>query len=384
MSRQRAAPAAKLSAHQMKKLTAKELVQDGNHFQKRVAGKMGTGRRLLLGLDMHGGQVTVAMQEDGGAVRPAGRLAPGQCLMWIERKVLEGWEVHSCYEAGVYGNWFHRQLVRLGVRNLVVAPKAMGQGAKHQKTDRLDSLELCQELDRFERGNKKALSVVPVPSQELEAQRSLERFHRQLMKDRNRLISRGKNLLCGQGLLVSKWWKAPTWKQLLANTRVAEVYKEQLESWRQKILALGAEEKPVRKRIAALAPVGGLPKGMGAYSAAVLFLEMRDWNRFQKAAQVGSYTGLCPGVHTSNGKGREGSINRCGNRVVRWILVEMVWRMRKWQAGYGPIAELQHGLAKGKRTRKRLVVKAARLLAIDLWRLMTARATAQELGLAIG
>ena len=382
MSRQQAAPAAKLSAR-MKKQNIKDLVQDGNHFQKRVAAKVGARRRLLVGLDMHGGQVTVGMQEDGGKVRPAGRMAHGQCLIWLERKLLEGWEVHGCYEAGVYGYWFHRRLVNLGVKNLVVAPKAMGEGGKRQKTDRLDSLELCQELERFLGGNQKAFNVVPVPEPELEEKRSLERFHRQLMKDKGRFISRGKNLLCGQGVMVGNWWKAKTLELIVATNQLGELYREQLRSWREKILALEAEEKPLRKRIEALAPAG-LPKGMGAYSAAVLFLEMRAWNRFSQAAQVSSYTGLCPGVHTSNGKGREGSINRCGNAAVRWILVEMVWRMRKWQPGYGPIVELKESLSRGRRARKRLVVKAARLLAIDLWRLMSGRASAQELGLAIG
>jgi hypothetical protein len=106
----------------MKKLTTEEVVQDGERIQKRIAAKVGAGRRLLLGLDMHGRQVTVAMQEDGGLVRAVGRMGHGQCLVWVERKRLEGWEVHSCYEAGVYGNWFARKLVALGVKQLVVAP----------------------------------------------------------------------------------------------------------------------------------------------------------------------------------------------------------------------------------------------------------------------
>jgi len=303
--------------------------------------------------------------------------------VWVERKVLEGWEVHSCYEAGVYGNWFARKLVSLGVKHLVVAPRAMGQAGKKQKTDRLDSYELCAALESFLRGNRKALSVVPLPTQELELQRSLVRFHRQLIKDKTRLMSRGKNLLCAQGLMVSNWWKAKTWAALVDSNGLGGIYGEVLESYRTKILALAAEEKALRERIEALAPVS-LPKGMGRYSAAVLFLEMRDWNRFSKVRQVSSYTGLCPGVHTSNGQGQEGSINRCGNRAVRWILVEMVWRLRKWQPGFEPIRELNEKLRLSRRAKKRLVVKAARRLAVALWRLMTGRACAQQLGLVIG
>ena len=60
----------------------------------------------------------------------------------------------------------------LGVKNLVVAPKAMGKGGKRQKTDRRDSAELVDSLDRYLRGQDQALSVVGVPSVEGEEKRA--------------------------------------------------------------------------------------------------------------------------------------------------------------------------------------------------------------------
>jgi transposase len=98
---------------------------------------------------------------------------------------------------------------------------------------------------------------------------------------------------------------------------------------------------------------------------------------------VASYTGLCPGIHLSDGRGKEGSINRCGNATVRWTLVEMVWRMLRWQPHYAPIKELVAAIMKSRRLKRRLVVKAARRLAVDLWRLATGRTTAQKLGLIL-
>ena len=97
--------------------------------------------------------------------------------------------------------------------------------------------------------------------------------------------------------------------------------------------------------------------------------------------QIGSYTGLCPGIHHSNGRGREGSINRCGNPVVRYTLIEMVWRLMRWQPDYPPLQKLRQ--AASKRAKRRLAVAAARRLAIDLWRLATSRASAQALGLQL-
>src|SRR5271166_2983221 len=102
----------------------------------------------------------------------------------------------------------------------------------------------------------------------------------------------------------------------------------------------------LRERIAALAPAI-LPKGVGAYSAAVLEYEMRGFERFTNRRQVGSMTGLCPGIHQSDGRGKEGSINRCGIGIVRWTLVEMVWRLMIWQPQYPPVRRLATGLVKG-------------------------------------
>jgi transposase len=77
----------------------------------------------------------------------------------------------------------------------------------------------------------------------------------------------------------------------------------------------------------------------GAPLRSTLSLELRGWERFQNRRQIASYTGLCPGIHNSNGRGREGSINRCGNSLVRYILIEMAWRILRWQPNYPPLAQ---------------------------------------------
>ena len=148
------------------------------------------------------------MQEDGGRIKAAGKMSHEVFLNWVQKKLEEGWQIFSCYEAGASGYWLHRELVKMGVKNLVVVPKAMGQGGKKQKTDRRDSAELCDALDRYLRGQRKALSVVGVPSVEQEEKRALIRYHRQIMADRGRCEARGKGLLCAQGIEVhGRWWQ---------------------------------------------------------------------------------------------------------------------------------------------------------------------------------
>jgi transposase len=340
-------------------------------------------RVLKLGLDMHYRQVTVGMQEDCGRIKAVGKMTHEHFVVWVQKKLTEGWQVYSCYEAGASGYWLDRVLRAMGVKNLVVVPKAMGKGGKRQKTDRRDCMELADSLDRYLRGQDTALSVVSVPSEEQEQRRALIRYHRQILSDRVRHEGKGKGLLCAQGIEVGgQWWQGPGWDKVQKHPRLQGWMKEQLEGWRSKILSALEEEKPLRKRIQALAPAV-LPKGVGAYSAAVLEYEMKGWERFKNRRAVASYTGLCPGIHLSDGKGKEGAINRCGNPTVRWILVEMVWRLRTWQPQYKPVHRLVDGSIKGKRAKKRLVVIAARLLAIDLWRLATGQCSAKELGLTM-
>jgi len=353
-------------------------VSDNKQVQARVRSQ--SKARVKLGLDMHYRQVTVAMQEEDGAIKALGKMSHDGFSNWVEQKLQAGFELYSCYEAGASGYWLHRDLEGLGVKNLVVAPKAMGQD-RRQKTDRRDSAELVDALDRYLRGNGKALNPVAIPSVEVEEKRALIRYHRQIMADRNRCEARGKGLLCAQGIEVrGKWWQSQSWQELKTHPRLKSWMQAQLEGWRKKRLALEREQQSLRRQIEALAPAL-LPKGVGAYSAVALEYELKGLARFQRARALSSYTGLCPGIHSSDGRGREGSINRCGNAAVRWNLVEMVWRLLKWQPQYEPVRQLARGLLKSKRARKRLAVKAARQLAIDLWRLHTGRATAQELGL---
>ncbi len=117
-------------------------------------------------------------------------------------------EVHTCYEAGAFGYHLHRKLEALGVSNLVVQPQDWDERGKGVKTDRIDALALCQRLDRYVRGNRKAFSVVRVPSEEEERERAFSRQRQQLVRERQRLQAMGRSLLAMHGIHVSgKWWK---------------------------------------------------------------------------------------------------------------------------------------------------------------------------------
>jgi transposase len=335
---------------------------------------------IKLGLDLHARQVTECRQLDGSTPKPAQKWAPWKLLDQVEEWVKSGIKVYSCYEAGACGYWYHRELINRGAVNFVVVPRRLeNHYSKRQKTDRLDARGLLNNLETYLRGNHNAMSIVAVPSPEKEQQRSVVRHREQLMRNRRRAEARGRALTLSQGIVAPVgWWRPGAWREF--KTQVPEWMVSQLEHWQQEALGLDAKERQVRQQLEKMVSIN-LPIGVGALSWITLELEIRGWDRFDNRRQIASYTGLCPGIHNSNGRGMEGSINRCGNSVVRYTLIEMVWRMLRYQPDYPPIKKLRGTVS--KRGKRRFVVAAARRLAIDLWRWATGRVSAEKLGLAL-
>ena len=220
-------------------------------------------------------------------------------------------KVYSCYEAGACGYWYHRELIKRGAINFVVAPRPLeNQRSKHQKTDRLDARALLDNLERYLRGNRDAMSVIAVPSVEMEQQRSVARYREQLVRNRRRAEARGRALTLSQGILVPRgWWRPGAWQEF--KIQLPDWTVCQLEHWQKEALGLDAQERQLRRQLEKMVSCK-LPIGVGALSWIILELELRGWERFKNRRQIASYTGLCPGIHNSNGRGREGRINRCG------------------------------------------------------------------------
>jgi transposase len=335
---------------------------------------------VKLGLDVHLRQITVVRQLGDQAPQPAQKFTKPGLLGWVRKMVEAGAVVYSCYEAGVMGYTLHRELTELGAQNVVVAPQKLA-GAKQQKTDALDAFALCERLDRYVRGNRRLLSIVRVPTPEQEQARAKVRLRDHLGRQRRMAEARGRCLLMGQGYEVPKyWWRKATWEAL--SETLPEWLKELMAEWQAVASDLDARERRLRAELEAEAPKD-LPRGIGALTWVVLAREILDWTRFQNRRQVASYTGLCPGVHISDGKGHEGSINRCGNRAVRCALVELVWRLVRWQPDYPPVRRLVDRAALSGRQRRKLATAAARRLAIDLWRLFTGQTTPEKIGLGL-
>ena len=96
-------------------------------------------------------------------------------------------------------------------------------------------------------------------------------------------------------------------------------------------------------------------------------MELRGWDRFPESSSNCQLHPACaPPSTTAMVEGEKATlINRCGNLVVRYTRIEMVSRMTRWHPDYPSIKKLRNMVS--KRGKRRLVVAAARRLAIDLW-----------------
>ena len=339
-------------------------------------------RVVKLGLDIHSSLIVVVRQVDEQASQPPQRFSQEGFVGFVRRQLSQADSVHSCYEAGPFGFVLHRRLVAMGVCNVVVRPRDWSTYGERVKTDGRDAGALCSCLDRYLSGNLGALAVVWVPSEAQEAARSLGRQRQSLVRDRTRIILRGKGLARLRGLsLPADWWRERSFTKL----DLPDDLRSQLAGWQRIALQIDAEQDGLTEQLQAAAPAE-LPSYLGAMTWELLRREVGDWHRFHNRRQVASYTGLCPSEHSSGRSRLQGSITRHGNPRVRHLLVEAAWRLLRHQPSYHAVAKWREALLAGPCSvarKKKIIVAIARQLAIDMWRMATGRATPQQLGLII-
>ena len=165
-------------------------------------------------------------------------------------------------------------------------------------------------------GNRDELSPIRIPS-------LIEQHHREGTR-RRQFLAREIRCLANRGhgqvaeychvKLPHRWWGPRNWRNLAS-----------LDSWvlgvlaplRDLILALETQFNKLHEELLARVKDQPRPKGLGELTLVTLDAEVCDWKRFNNRKQIGSYTGCCPGEHSSGGKRSVGSIDRMGNGRVR-------------------------------------------------------------------
>jgi len=331
---------------------------------------------LKLGMDVHLEFIMAVAQKDHANPHAPRKFTREGLVAQVKKWVAEGFQVCCVQESCGFGFVLHRELVAAGAQSFLITPIALnGQ----RKTDKLDARALCLRLSRWLDGNREELAPIRIPSQTEQRQREGTRCRKFLTDAIRRLANRGHSQMAEycHDPLPHRWWGPRNWPKLAAlDPWVLGV----LAKLRDLILALESQLAELQTELLARVKDQVTPKGLGGLTLVTLDGEVCDWRRFSNRKQVGSYTGCCPGEHSSGNKRRVGGIDRMGNGRVRSLLVEAVWRFLHWQPHWKAALKMKTKLGAGTALKKKTVIALARQLAIDLWRWRTGRSSLADLG----
>ncbi len=341
---------------------------------------------MALDVELHGG--VMAVRVAGGRPMDCGQCSRSTIAKLAWELIDRGHRVVLVEEACGFGYAFHRQLRGMGVEAYVVATEMLN---RKRKTNRRDAAKLLDQLYDYDvNGHKKALRIIRVPTLDEQKSRRLCRMRSQLVKVRNIMEGQGRGLLFDFDYheVPPGWWGPRKWPRLRAKLLQHDAWLiEMLEHHQRLLIAQQRRIAELEREIARESHYDGrkVAKGLGQITFDSLQREALDWKRFANRRAIGSYIGCCPAEFSTGSRQKLGSIDRLGNRRMRTLLVEAVWRLKKWNPGWRGFGKFPHVFGHGASargaTRKKAVVACARLLAIDLWRLQTGRATLKDLGL---
>jgi len=361
----------------MKKTTT---LHDERELNNSAAGsKEAKNQVWKMGLDVDLRYIVVAMQCGRGTIEPARKFLRAQFIAWVKERTAAGQSVFTVYECCGFGYTLHEELSAAGAHSIVTTPMRLNL-ERRRKNDRMDGRELCVRLSRYLDGQREELKPIRIPSRAERERRELGRQREFWKRELHRLENHGRALrIEHEHESLEAGWAGPRkWKQLAP--QCSDFVRGQLEPLVAHIRTIKAQLDRLTGEIETLVEQEKIPVGLGALTVSLLDGEVCNWSRFLHRKAVGSYTGCCPSEYSSGGVQRFGAIDRHGNKHVRVLLVEAVWRLLRWQPNWHARKKYLEKLRVGASLKKKMAVALARQLAIDLWRWRTGRATAAELG----
>ena len=289
-----------------------------------------TATMTYVGLDVHARSThAAAIEVATGELRRARFGGSGEeVVAWLAALPQP---LRGCYEAGPTGFALYRAAQAAGLDVCVIAPSKTPRAPGDRiKTDRKDAELLARLLLAGQ------LKEVSVPSVSVEAARHLSRAREQVRGDLMRCRHRVSKLLLLHGRVYPE---SSTWtqrhRQWLAGQQFEETaaelaYLDCLAA----VDGLVARKAALEERLSRLAVEGEWSptvarlrcfRGIDTLSAFALCLEIGDFARFQRPAQLAAWLGLVPALNQSGESSSQGSITKTGSGYARRLLVEAAW-----------------------------------------------------------
>lgn len=293
-----------------------------------------------IGLDVHKAQIVTGVAKlDGNAFVHGKSSADIRVFMKSLRKLLKkyNWkkeEVRICYEAGPCGFPLARHLLRMGYAVDVIAPSLIPtKSGDRVKTDKRDAKKLARLLRSGD------LTAIHIPDAADEVIRDLCRARTDSVDDRTRTKQRLGAFLLRNGHHYtgrSNWTEAHRryLRELVLidpiQKLILEEYLQSLDSTEERVASI---EDHMRIRLedwhrrSLVEALQGL-KGFQMVASMVVASELGDLTRFSHPRKLMDYLGLVSSEDSSGTRRRQGSITKCGNSHVRWMLVEVAHSYR--------------------------------------------------------
>lgn len=291
-----------------------------------------TGITLFIGIDVHLNQWTITIRSLSMELRTFSmNPSPRELCNFLNKNYPQA-DYYSVYEAGFCGFWSHRELLQLGIKNIVVNPADVPTTHKEktQKRDKRDSRKLAKELAGG------FLEPIYIPTMEQESLRLLSRRILQISKSIRRTKSRIKQFLHTQGIDIPKraemshwsarfiiWLSAIEFEQDYRRYYLDELI-DDLEKFRAKKLKHLRKTRRIMTGNTIMHYLRTVP-GVGFITAFTFYTEIMDITRFQKLDHLIAFIGLIPSVRASDEKETVlGLTQRC-NKYLRYLLIEAAW-----------------------------------------------------------
>ena len=243
---------------------------------------------------------------------------------------------YSAYEASFSGFKIHRDLVNLGIKNIVVNPADIPTTDKErkQKEDSRDSRKIAKQL------SQKDLTAIYIPKIEIEGDRSFIRYRKTLTKEIARTKHRIKSQLYYFGIEIpvqfsgKKYWskRFTSWLQeielptesakmaLTGHLEMAELLRKKQYSTTKEIRKL-SEKKIYKENYNLLLSV----PGVSTLTAMIILTELGDISRFNNLDKICSFIGLVPMTNSTGENEKTGDITVRRNKILRTAIVESSW-----------------------------------------------------------
>lgn len=295
----------------------------------------------VFGMDVHSRSVTVTAicMQTGEVVTRKFPDCPSAAVIseWMHGFPGPHW---AAYESGCTGFHMCRELRALEIHCDVIAVSSIPRAVRdaRRKTDKRDSMRLAQEMAK----PANDLSVVWLPDVETEGARDLARA----LRDAQEQLTRAKQHLVAFLLRHGHVWNHKTKTGKLKSTFTSEYMAwlasitfedeatAQTYEWYRTSVSQAMEYvKGLKEKVARHCQkprwkpyVDGLSalKAVTPIGAFTYAAEFGDFRRFKNGRSVSSWTGLTPSLYASGESSNSGGISKCGNRLVRFNLIEAV------------------------------------------------------------